>query len=298
MFDRFGFPEGIERVTAGRGGESILIARSEKTALWDCGMAYCGKELTENIEGKLKGRALDYMLLSHTHYDHVGALPFVKRRWPGVVTVGSRHAYNVLAREGAINIIKGLGETARDMYAPGKELILPDTGFSVDSVVEDGDIINMGDEEIEVLATKGHTDCSVTFVLNPSGIMFLSESTGVPEGLERVHISILKSYKDTILSVEKCRNYGAKILIAPHFGIMPESHNERYWEMFLSTVEDYKEFLFGEFEKGTSDEEILILYEKLRRSPVAKKEQPKAAFLLNAQNVIKVFKKEYESELS
>ena len=50
-FDRFAFPSEMEiyRVTSGHGGESFLIVGSEKTALYDCGMAYCGEDTAGNI---------------------------------------------------------------------------------------------------------------------------------------------------------------------------------------------------------------------------------------------------------
>lgn len=52
-FDRFAFPGKQYRVTAGRGGEAILIIGSEKTAIIDCGMAYCGGDVVKNIKDKL-----------------------------------------------------------------------------------------------------------------------------------------------------------------------------------------------------------------------------------------------------
>ena len=36
----------------------------KKTALMDCGMAYCGEALAENIKQKLGERPLDYVILS------------------------------------------------------------------------------------------------------------------------------------------------------------------------------------------------------------------------------------------
>lgn len=39
-YDRFDFPEGIYRVTAGMGGESLLISGEKYVALYDTGMAY------------------------------------------------------------------------------------------------------------------------------------------------------------------------------------------------------------------------------------------------------------------
>ena len=49
-FDRFAFPGCIHRVTAGNGGEALLIVGSEKTAIIDCGMAYCGSEMIKKLK--------------------------------------------------------------------------------------------------------------------------------------------------------------------------------------------------------------------------------------------------------
>ena len=73
-YDRFAYPDDIVRVTAGFGGEALLVFGSEKTALYDCGMAYCHDQLLKNISAALQARGrerLDYVLLSHTHYDHL-----------------------------------------------------------------------------------------------------------------------------------------------------------------------------------------------------------------------------------
>ena len=293
-FDRFGFPDGIVRVTSGFGGEALLIIGSRKTALLDCGMAYCADKLAENIKRELGEKEIDYILISHTHYDHIGALPFVKQVWPNAITVGSEHAQNVFNRQGAINTINSLSKNAWDTYGRAGDFIIPESGFTIDKIVYDGDKISIGDEQIRVIETKGHTDCSLTFVLEPLSIMFLSESTGVLEGPEKAHVSILKSYKDTLVSVEKCRSYGARHMVSSHYGLIPEYYNERYWELFLFTVEEYRKFLFGLFRQGLPDDEILKKYEEMRRGRITNKEQPTKAFLLNALNVIKVFKKEYE----
>jgi hypothetical protein len=131
-------------------------------------------------------------------------------------------------------------------------------------------------------------------VLEPDSIMFLSESTGVLEGPGIMHISILKSYRESVSSVEKCMSYGAKHMVSSHYGMMPKHYNEKFWESFLNTADEYKEFFFGLFEKGLSDEEVMEKYMERNWNERRKKEQPKEAFFLNAQNIIKVFLKEYE----
>ena len=64
-------------VTGGMGSSiSYLIIGDDKTVLLDCGMAYCAKNLINNIKLALPpDRRLNYVLLSHSHYDHIGAVP-------------------------------------------------------------------------------------------------------------------------------------------------------------------------------------------------------------------------------
>ena len=81
----------IRRVTAGPGGEVLLIIGSEKAAAYDAGMAYCAAGLVENIQRELKGRPLDYVLLSHTHYDHLGGVPYLRQQWPELTVFGAEH---------------------------------------------------------------------------------------------------------------------------------------------------------------------------------------------------------------
>ena len=97
-FDRFDYPEGTYRVTAGMGGEAILVIGSRYTALYDTGMAYCAEGTISNIKTVLhrhQRTRLDYILVSHTHYDHIGALPYVLKEWPDAIVCGAAKAMMV-----------------------------------------------------------------------------------------------------------------------------------------------------------------------------------------------------------
>ena len=163
-FNRFDFPADVHRVTGGRGGEALLVLGSERTALIDCGMAFCGRRMVKNLEKKLKenGREdLDYVLLSHSHYDHMGALPYVRASFPEAVVCASRRCKEILTRPNAKKLIRELGLAARELYEPeNTEDILVDD-LKVDRILEDGDVISLGKERLVALETKGHTDCSM-----------------------------------------------------------------------------------------------------------------------------------------
>ncbi len=293
--DRFKFPEGLQRVTAGKGGEAILVFGSKKTFLVDCGMAYCGDRVGRNIEFALamnNRTTLDGILMSHSHYDHIGALPYVKRRWPEAVVYGAAKAKRIFSRPGARALMKELGTAARDLYSECKNEILTD-GLVVDRVIGERDEISIGDEYFKVLETKGHTDCSLTYVLEPRKIMFASESTGVLENPEFVHTAILKSYKDSIESALKCKAYGAKYVICPHFGMLPEYFTDEYFDLYIKSAEYKKDFLLDLYKKGLSQEEILQEYANYHWSEGRANEQPKEAFLINAKHMIEVILKEF-----
>lgn len=296
--ERFDFPDYIEYVTAGAGGDTLLVFGSEKTALHDCGMAFCAKEAIANIERALKkhGRdTLDYILLSHSHYDHIGALPYLKKRWPNAIICGAQKAKDVFERPNALKLMEKLGTEARDIFSDSKEPILAE-GFVVDRVVSEGDRIELGDEYFYVIETKGHTDCSLTYVLEPYSIMFLSESTGVLGNEGIIDTTILKSYRQSMESVEKCKNYGAKRLISPHFGIVPEYFNDEYWKLFKKLAEEKKALFCALMKKGMTEEEMLKIFDKEYWNERLEQGQPKAAFLINGKAFIDMIIKEFGSE--
>ncbi|MDD4564286.1 MAG: MBL fold metallo-hydrolase [Eubacteriales bacterium] len=286
----------LVRVTAGSGGEAILIKGSEKTALIDCGMAYCGEGLVNNIKKELGDRKLDYVILSHTHYDHIAALSYVRRAWPDLVSFGAAYGKEVLEKESALKRIEKLSEVAWIYYLKLKARpeVLMD-GLRVDRTISENSIISLGEEELSVFETPGHTNCSLTFLLNPYRILFPSESTGVYIGNGQMITGMLKSYSETMESIKKCKEINARYIISPHYGLVPEKAAESYWDYAANTSNLHKDFVLERIDKGASFEEIIKDYKNEFWSESVAEEQPVEAFSLNAQhmvqNIIREFKK-------
>jgi uncharacterized membrane protein YkvI/glyoxylase-like metal-dependent hydrolase (beta-lactamase superfamily II) len=297
-FDRFDYPPGIIRVTGGFGGETTLILGSDKTAILDCGMAYCGEVTAENIKRALKDktnsrgipRTLDYILLSHTHYDHVGGVPYIKKEWPTAVVCASAYADHVLRRSSALKVIQRLGEEAEKTFGTGDLSKITVKGLAVDRILSDGEVLSLGEESIHVLETPGHTNCSTTYVLEPAGIMFTSESTGVLEGEGCIHGAVLKSYRDARASLEKCKAYNAKRLISPHYGMVPLYYIQEYWNIFEKQIDEELIFIHSMYEQNLSENDMIQRFVDKYWEEERAQEQPIEAFLLNAKNTIKAAK--------
>ena len=304
-FDRFGFPAEIYRVTGGHGGESFLIVGSEKTALYDCGMAYCGEDTVRNIEetleslvkeGKVSYPSLDYILLSHSHYDHIGALPYILDRYPDTTVCASAKCQSVLGRENARKLIAELGNEAKELYTPDSDITIRTDNFRVDHVLCDGDTISLGEETITAYETKGHTDCSLSYLLEPVGLLFTSESTGILEQEDYVHTPSLKSFPDSLASAEKCKGLCAKYLCLPHSGMVPEHFQDKYFDMFEAEVASKMGFVRSMLKEGLTYDEMLAQYVKRYWTPAKEIEQPIEAFEINSGHILNALIRAVEEE--
>lgn len=289
---RLQFKHPIYRVTSGQGGEVLLIKGKDKAALVDCGMAYSHKGLTKNIKDELGDLDLAYILLTHSHYDHVGGLPYLREEFPRARVLGSAYCKNVLERDGARNTIKRLGQVAALSYGGNPEDIKTE-GLWVDQVLNDDDIVDLDQLKIRALETPGHTACSMSFLIIPDNILIASESTGILINPKIIHTAILKSHKDSLLAGKRLKDLKASLIILPHYGLLPAEFNESYWAMFFESSEEKKNYILTLHKRGFKEKEILDKYIEKYWEDSREQEQPKEAFVMNAENIIKVIIKEY-----
>ncbi len=284
---RFEFPEFIVRVTGGAGGEALLILGSEKTALYDTGMACFSDNLIYNIELVLaeEGRTLDYILLSHTHYDHIGALPYVLDKWPNAVVCGNEKAKHVFESQTALNTMKKLGEAACKAYRNG-EIPTRVDGMRVDMVVKEGDEISLGNRSVRIIDCKGHTDCSLAFLVVPDKVLFACESTGTLRGPGRMHTAPLKSVDDCIASAHKIKSLDYDSIIMPHYCVCPPEHRYDILDLYLQEQQVEKELIESGIAEGLSADELFERHKARYWTEGRAKAQPFQAYEMNTKIVI------------
>ena len=299
--DRTDYPKPVYRVTGGLGGEALLILGSEKAVLYDAGMACFAGQMIANLEAILdrEGRTLDYVILSHTHYDHIGGLPYVLNRWPEVRVFASAKAKKVFESAGARETMRQLGENAANLYQVDNIDIIVDP-LRVDQVAADGDRISIGtvDGSEEVLIayeTKGHTDCSLTWLLMPEKILFACESTGVLVGPDGIDTAALKDFDETIASAEKVKTLPCDHLIIPHYGVAPEGFQNQYFDLYIQAAKEEKAFIEGLVREGKCFDEILEAHKAAYWIEGRDEAQPYAAYRINTEHIVKQVMKKVES---
>lgn len=286
--------ENIVEVTGGQGGNAFLILGREKTALVDCGMAYCAAKLIDNLRQVLKGRALDYLLISHSHYDHIGAIPYIREKWPAAKVLGADYAKKVLSKQTALQTIRTLSNEAAKFYgAPGIDEY-DDKLLKVDVSIGDGDIVELGGVSIKVLKTTGHTKCSLSFLLNDK-TLFASESTGCMSKSGKIYPAFIINADEAVESITVCQKLQPAFIISPHYGLIQQADTPTYWENCKSAIKETQDFITTAAVQGYTEEQILVQYERRFRDEQYRMEQPLAAFRLNTQYMIKTVLKESAS---
>jgi glyoxylase-like metal-dependent hydrolase (beta-lactamase superfamily II) len=265
--------------------EGNLLIGEEYTALFDCGMAHCANGTIQNIKNALNGRQLDYLFITHTHYDHIGALPFLRKEWPSLRLVTSQTGAAVLLKDTPRRVIRELSIVAIKEYNSKIDTAYRDDVFCADVIVKDGELILLGGVSVKTLETPGHTRDSLSFFIPELELLIASETMGflIPGGA--MYPTYLTSFNDVVKSIEKCRKLPCKYLSLPHHGIVDEDVNI-FFDKALAAVTTCRDFILDMNEKKIDKEAMFEKYIQKYGDEKLLSYQPWDAFTVNARATI------------
>ena len=99
-------------VRALQGDSAFLIDNGETSILYDTGFGFTGEKIAENVEKVLGERKLDYILLTHSHYDHALASVKICEKYPEVKVIAGSYATDIFKRPGAKAVMTDLDAKA------------------------------------------------------------------------------------------------------------------------------------------------------------------------------------------
>lgn len=272
-----------------------LIKGEEACVLFEAGMAYSAEKMIENIKRELGDRPVDAVILSHSHYDHVAGLPFVKAEWPDAKVYGSAYAEKIMKKQSARNLMRDMSEKAAKAAGLDGVPEYNEEMIRIDEIVKEGDILQIGDIRIDVFETPGHTKCSLSYLVNQD-VMLASETFGV-FGDTWYLPCYLVGHQMSMNAVKKLRNIPAKRMFISHVGILEETNMNKLWERMERGLEESKnEIVTILRDYDTEEERKMEMKRRFYDGKIDETKHPESAFLLNASATLKLIEKEYMEE--
>lgn len=281
----------ITDVRCQRGDAAFLIDDGKTTILYDTGFGFTGYAVAENIKNCLGERGLDYIFLTHSHYDHALGSAYILRHFPTAKVVAGKYAQDIFKRDGAKRVMKELDSKFAQKCGLIDYEFLGDE-LKVDIAAQEGDIIKAGDMTFEVIHLPGHTRCCVAYYFEKEGLLLSNETLGVYDGEKTIVPSCLVSYSDTISSIEKIEQRNINYIVAPHLGLLNKTQTEYFLKNMKSATQNAAENMLESIKSGLSEEEIIEQFKEKYWHGYIKEIYPEDAATLNTSIMIRLIKNE------
>lgn len=224
-----------------------IVRGDEKNLLIDAGVNLLSPRYLAMIEEILgsSGR-LDYLFLTHSHYDHVGAAAYLKRHIPGLKIGAHERVAELLAKPSVLKMMNGLSasHTALLKYnTAGEDLTLG--AFDVDIILKEGDAFDLGGLSCHVYETPGHTRDSLSLYFPEIKTLFPSEAVGVLQGEtgSEMQVEFLSSYQDYLDSLKRMISIEPEMICLAHGWVLDGKEATEFLQRSLAETFRYRELI-------------------------------------------------------
>ncbi len=267
----------------------LYLIKGEKSFLIDSSITAFQYNIYRKLMTLLKNDTLNSIILTHSHYDHTGALPYLQDK-TGCSISGSNRTIELLRKADVRNFIADMN--TRFNRALGSEEIVKFPELNNLHSLREGDRIEIDNQRyFEILETPGHTKCSISLFLMPDRILFPGDSAGVLEKNNKIKPLFLSDYNSYISSLKKLTDLNANILCPPHNAYIIGKNKVRdHLRKSLEAAIDIKDKISESLKNGVGIEETTRqVLEKEFPLPVV--EGPKKAFNINLISMVRAVDK-------
>lgn len=274
------------------GGDSgFLIDDSKTSILYDSGFAFTGDCMVDKIKRHLGNRKLDYIFLTHSHYDHVLGALYAMKEWPDAKVIASEYAAKIFNKPSAKAVMRDLDKKFAFTCgaSPYEDII---DNLKVDIEVKENDIITAGDMTFKVIELPGHTKCSIGFYLIEKKLLLSNETLGVYTGNGVILPSFLVGYEMTLASIEKVENMGVEHILMPHYGLLDGEDTDKFLKNAKRVAKETAEDFSKRIKLGESDDSLIEYFKSLYYHGRVRDIYPLDAIELNTKCMIELIKRE------
>jgi glyoxylase-like metal-dependent hydrolase (beta-lactamase superfamily II) len=237
-----------------------FLEGNDESMIINGGISYIVPDLLRQFkEFGIDEERVTKLLILHAHFDHLGVVPFFKRRHPKIDIYASRRGWEILQMEKAIQTIN---EYSRSIAKrTGKEKVY--STFDLDwrndvtgKTVGGGDQIDLGGVGISILEIPGHSSCSIAGYVPEFKALFPTDGGGIPFD-ETIVISGNSNYTKYQQSLEKLKDLEVEYYCADHYGYVAGKEAREFISKSIEAARRMRERI-EEVYRSTQDIDLAV----------------------------------------
>lgn len=225
-----------------------------------------GALVMEQLEREgVAGDGIRRVLVTHAHPDHVMGLPLFRARFPEARFVASPQAAKTLGVEKAVGFFSKIdGMLTESLLKSGwiEERHRPQTPvgatIGIDETVGEGDTVAAAGFGLRVMATPGHSDCSISFFEPERRVLISADVTPyyIPAH-DYWWPNYFTGYAEYLSSMERVAALGAEIVCLGHTAAVRGADAAGdFFARAIAATRAYHGRIVGEARAGRAAEEI------------------------------------------
>ena len=249
---------------------NYYLYKGEKNVLIDCGLSCIAEKLLEILEENI-----DAVLITHSHFDHVGGLPVILEQYDAEVAA-HESVTRLLGKE---KVIKSWIRDNREFCKKAYEADVEKMEFpqKIDVPLKDGDDYY----GLEIIETPGHSPDTISIYLRKENVLTASDALGYFTSSGRIVPLFFYNYESYLDSIKKIQMLRPYILGLSHIYFFRGKECDKAIENALNETVKLSE----KIKAGMSDEELMeyFIVDELKLYP---DEAMKASALLLKKRVL------------
>jgi len=236
---------------------AYIVKGKEKHLMIDAGINLMGPAYIASL-GKIFGdkNALDYVFATHSHFDHMGAIPYLKRKIPHLKAGAFWRVGTLMKKKSVLDLMTYLSDLQRVFFQDivgNEDVHIEPVDFEFN--LKEGDRFDLGGVTCEVYEVPGHTGDSLAFFIPEIRALFAGEAYGIPEGNKDgdVQVEFLASYDDYVSSLCKLIRLQPKLIGMAHMWVFTDDDATRFLQRSLEATPRYRKLIENYLDAANGD---------------------------------------------